>query len=133
MPQGFYVFNSQIKKTILGMALSCAAAFSIWALAILPLTARVATQDHPNAVKESEETGTTWRYTRNGWQDIGGMYRDSFVAIKSFELVHPLIWAASVLLAVMGTSIWASNEWEIARLLDRNSDSSETAKSSNTE
>lgn len=116
------------------MALTCAAGFSIWMPAVLPLTAGVATQDHHELADDSEEIATTWRYTKNGWQDIGGMYRDSFVAIKSFELVHPLIWAACVLLAVIGTSIWASNEWEIARLLDQNTDGSDSARSgSNTE
>jgi len=63
----------------------------------------------------SPDIDTDWRYTTEGWQQMGDQYRDSFVPLRTFEAVHPFIWAGAVLMAVVSVTIWASNEWEIAR------------------
>ena len=74
----------------------------------------------------STEIDTTWRYTKDGWQDASGwQVPDSFTPVQTFELVHPFVWATIVLLAVIATLIWASNESEIAGLLPESQSVSE--------
>jgi hypothetical protein len=68
------------------------------------------------------EIDTTWRHTKLGWQDSAAWpAADTFAPQKKFELLHPFVWAAVVLITVIGTMIWASSEWEFNRLFE-NSD-----------
>lgn len=59
---------------------------------------------------------TSWRLTRFGWQDSTSWFVDSFAPIKTVELIHPLVWTALVLVTVLLVMIWASEEWDLARL-----------------
>ena len=70
----------------------------------------------PNNAVLSPEIDLDWRYTKNGWQHIGELRHDKFAPLRTFESIHPFIWAATVMLAVVATTVWASSEWEIARL-----------------
>ena len=70
----------------------------------------------PNNAVLSPEIDLDWRYTKNGWQHIGELRHDKFALLRTFESIHPFIWAATVMLAVVATTVWASSEWEIARL-----------------
>ncbi len=105
------------------MVLNCLIGYGIGMVGIIPVTSGTTSENVSKTVKVSAEAWpATWRYTKHGWQDIGSTHRDSFVPLKSFELVHPTLFAASVLLAVVGTSIWASSEQEISRLLNHEAD-----------
>lgn len=64
------------------------------------------------------ELGTSWRHTKFGWQDSSRWFVDSFAPVKTFEVIHPILWAALVLITVVGVMIWASEEWDIERLFD---------------
>lgn len=67
----------------------------------------------------SPDIDSTWRHTKYGWQDsVGWPSADPYLPIKTVELLHPLVWAGIVLITVMATMIWASSEWEIARLFE---------------
>ena len=70
----------------------------------------------PSAFTTSAEIDTTWRHTKHGWQDSARWPVETFVSRKTIELLHPFTWAAIVLISVVATTIWASSEWEIARL-----------------
>ena len=78
-----------------------------------------ATQIEPTNVMLSPDIDTDWRYTKNGWQQVGGLYRQEFAPIRTFESIHPFVWAATVMMAVVATALWASSEWEIARFYRR--------------
>ncbi len=71
----------------------------------------------PRGLATSADIDSTWRHTKFGWQDSARWpVADSFAPVKTIELLHPFVWAGIVLFAVIGTMIWASSEWEIARL-----------------
>lgn len=73
--------------------------------------------NHTHTLATSAEIDTTWRHTKFGWQDSAHWsVGDSFAPVKTIEFLHPFVWAGTVLIAVIATMIWASNEWEIARL-----------------
>jgi hypothetical protein len=77
--------------------------------------------DHSSSLETSSAIDTTWRHTKFGWQDSAGWSAaDSYRPQQAFELLHPLIWAAIVLISVIGTMILASSEWEVKQLLRRN-------------
>ncbi len=61
-----------------------------------------------------------WRQTKFGWQDSNYWFNESFTPPPLFEAIHPLIWAGLVLIAVISTMIWASEEWDWSRLWERN-------------
>lgn len=77
---------------------------------------KLAGQTKPtNAPMLSPDIDNDWRYTKNGWQHISGLYREEFIPIRTFESIHPFVWAGTVMMAVVATTLWASSEWEIAR------------------
>ena len=77
-----------------------------------------------HVLSTSPEIDTTWRHTKYGWQDSARWpVADAFTPSKTVELLHPIVWAAIVLLSVVTSTIWASNEWETARLFRSDSDS----------
>jgi len=100
-------------------------------LAIVLINALFASNEHgasspsqQNVPAISTEIESTWRYTAEGWQDASTwQVPESFVPMQTFELVHPFVWAAIVLLAVIAAMIWASNESEIADLFFREDNS----------
>jgi hypothetical protein len=72
-----------------------------------------------HTLSTSADIDSTWRHTKYGWQDSASWpSADSFVPIKRIELIHPFVWAGIVLITVIATMIWASSEWEIARLFE---------------
>jgi hypothetical protein len=76
----------------------------------------------PSAISTSSDIDTTWRHTKHGWQDSNRWPVDTYVPRKTIELLHPFTWAAIVLISVVGTTIWATSEWEIARLFGEAAD-----------
>jgi hypothetical protein len=65
---------------------------------------------------------TSWRLTRLGWQDSSRWYVDTFTPQPSVELIHPLLFAALVLIVVAMALVWASSEWEYGRLFGHRDD-----------
>ena len=59
---------------------------------------------------------SSWRRTEFGWQDSSNWLVDSFAPRQTLELIHPVIWGLLILILVIGTTIWASSEWDLARL-----------------
>ena len=73
--------------------------------------------------------GSSWRLTKHGWQDSTRWIVDSFAPVRTFELIHPLIWAFLIIVLVVAATIWASEEWEFARLFKRPDPSNEDQNS----
>ena len=81
----------------------------------------------PFQTDASNKDNTPWRYTTEGWQSADNWGSDtSFIPIRTFELVHPVVFATCILLAVIATMIWASSEWDVARLISANDPFDET-------
>lgn len=73
----------------------------------------------------SADIDSTWRHTKHGWQDSATWHAaDSYVPVKTIEQLHPFVWAGTVLIAVIAVMIWASSEWEIARLFENHEEPS---------
>ena len=69
------------------------------------------------SLSTSPDIDSTWRHTKYGWQDSASWPAgDSFAPTKTVELLHPFAWAGTVLIGAIAAMIWASSEWEIARL-----------------
>jgi hypothetical protein len=63
---------------------------------------------------------STWRRTRLGWVDTRSWYHPQSVEYeRRIELVHPIIFAALLVLFSVGALIWASEEYQWARLMHR--------------
>ncbi|MEM7453305.1 MAG: hypothetical protein AAF456_03010 [Planctomycetota bacterium] len=61
---------------------------------------------------------TSWRYTRNGWQDSSLWTRPPAVRIKyGIHYVSPVLIGLQILLLASLAAIWASDEWEVAEAL----------------
>ena len=107
-----------IRKTLSLVALSFAVTFGVAMLvgnmSFEDQTGSQLIQPSPPAL--SPDIDMEWRYTKDGWRHIGEMYPDRFAPVRTFESIHPFVWAATVMMAVVGTTVWASSEWEIARL-----------------
>ncbi|MFK7769740.1 MAG: hypothetical protein AB8B55_21210 [Mariniblastus sp.] len=104
---GWQIFGDQIP------------AFSISSLYAMQTDERQTFREGASSLVTSSEVGTTWRRTKDGWQDSTTWSNgDQFVPRKSFQSIHPFVWAAIVLLSVIAAMIWASNEWEISRLFE---------------
>jgi len=98
----------------------CAASLSMaWASCSIPVLLNpfeAATQTG-KPLTTSSDIDTTWRHTKFGWQDSATWTAaDSFVPQKAVELIHPLVFAITILILVIAAMVWASNEWEIERL-----------------
>ena len=79
------------------------------------LSAGSVIQSEPTAIP-IEDSGSSWRLTKFGWQDSTAWVSDTFAPRPTLELIHPLVWAMLVLLTVLVATIWACSEWEYARL-----------------
>ena len=105
-----------IRKTVSLIAATFALTYALLMMVQIVEPTRLAALqiERNNAPMLSPDIDTDWRYTKNGWQQIGGLYREEFAPIRTFESVHPFVWAATVILAVVATTVWASSEWELA-------------------
>ena len=73
-----------------------------------------------NVLFVSPDIDTSWRYTKFGWQDVSNWFRsNAFEPRQTIELLHPLVWSGIVLISVIATMIWASSEWDFARLFQK--------------
>ena len=114
-----------MRKSLSLVAVMFAVACAWWTIQGVEPNKLAATQIEPtNRAMFSSEIDTDWRYTKQGWRRIGGLYREEFAPIRTFESVHPFIWAATVILAVVATTVWASSEWELARFSRRKAEES---------
>ena len=114
--------KSARKVTSLVALISAAFLAAVWACSTIAIVlGSVQIDSHrPRTLSTSADIDSTWRHTKFGWQDSASWpAADSFVPIKTIELLHPVVWAGIVLIAVITTMIWASSEWEIARLFER--------------
>ena len=114
-----------MRKSLSLVAVMFAVACAWWTIQGVEPNKLAATQiEQTNRAMFSSEIDTDWRYTKQGWRRIGGLYREEFAPIRTFESVHPFIWAATVILAVVATTVWASSEWELARFSRRKAEES---------
>jgi hypothetical protein len=109
--------TSRSQSGFLGLALALLAVSA----AALIANSTLQQETHPSSVHDYADNG--WRFTEIGWQDSTTWFVDSFKPQPVFELVHPLIWAAMVLILVISAMIWSSNEWQIGRLFGSESES----------
>lgn len=73
-----------------------------------------------SAVTQVSPSESTWRYTRFGWQDSSQWMAEAnriHPPRRRFDQLHPLTFALLIVLSVMTATLWASNEWEVARLI----------------
>ena len=104
-----------MRKTLSLVAATFALTYALLSIQIIEPTKLAAVQiERTNVPMLSPDIDNDWRYTKNGWQQISGLYRDEFAPIRTFESIHPFVWAVTVILAVVATTLWASNEWELA-------------------
>jgi hypothetical protein len=74
----------------------------------------------------SPEIDTSWRYTKFGWQNSSSWVSPkAYIPRQTVERLHPFVWAGIVLISVVATMIWASNEWDLARLLRHDKETTE--------
>lgn len=79
-----------------------------------------------NALSVSTDIDTNWRYTKFGWQNASNWVSPkAYVPRQTIELLHPLVWAGIVLISVLATMIWASSEWDFARLFSHDDEATE--------
>lgn len=72
-----------------------------------------------DTLSTKSEPGSNWRRTSQGWEDSSRWFRNSDTPQQLLETVHPVVWALLVLIAVVGVMIWASEEWDFARLFGK--------------
>ena len=73
----------------------------------------------PAGIVISPQIDTNWRYTKYGWQNTSSWVSPrGHVPRQTIQMVHPLVWAGIVLISVLTTMIWASSEWDFARLFN---------------
>ncbi len=109
-----------ILKTVARVAFAFVATFALATMIESAFSYEGESSSQPDDVLQlSPDIDTDWRYTKDGWQQMGDQYRDSFAPLRTFESVHPFIWAAAVVMAVASVTIWAASEWEIARFSNR--------------
>lgn len=91
-----------------------------------------AVSSHPTVLSVSPEIDSNWRYTKHGWQDISNWTGQRAAVRQITGSFHPFAWAATVLILVIATMIWASSEWDFERLFrfKRESEKSLTQTSS---
>ena len=106
------------RKTLSLMAATFAVTFALMMMVQLmqPSEFASAQTGQTNVPMLSPDIDIDWRYTTKGWQQIGELHQERFAPIRTFESIHPFVWAATVMIAVVTTTVWASSEWEIARL-----------------
>lgn len=59
---------------------------------------------------------TSWRYTKLGWQNSAHWDRPAIPKPMAAE-IHPFVWTAMVLLAVLTLMIWSSPQKEVDSLV----------------
>lgn len=80
-------------------------------------------QLHGSTDLVSYSDSPSWRFTKRGWTDMSKLDRPEPIRLeRRIELVHPLIFAACVILVAFGLLIWASEEWQWARVLGQEND-----------
>ena len=68
---------------------------------------------------ENEGHGVMWRYTNEGWRNIAPLIVQPEPSPSPIRKIHPFVWAATILLASLSLTVWASSEWDMSRLLDK--------------
>jgi hypothetical protein len=105
------------------VALICAITLvAVWVFSTISIAFGLMQVDgsRPRTIATSADIDSTWRHTKYGWQDSASWpVADSYVPVKTIEMLHPFVWTGTVLIAVIAAMIWASSEWEIARLFQR--------------
>ena len=66
---------------------------------------------------ENSSIDTAWRHTEFGWQN-SNLWQHRAIEAPIISHIHPFIFTAAILLAVLGLMIWSSNEVELDSLSD---------------
>ncbi len=101
---------NQIFNTIVAIALG------VVLISQTPVCQVVLAGPQSDTLSPHSEPGSSWRRTSQGWEDSSRWFRNSDPPQQLLEAVHPVVWALLVLIAVVGVMIWASEEWDFARL-----------------
>jgi hypothetical protein len=65
----------------------------------------------------ADDSGTTWRHTRFGWEDSRHWEPVTDLRPEPMPGMHPLAWAGLLTLSVLVMVVWASESDEVAALL----------------
>jgi hypothetical protein len=104
---------------------------STFALAIVfigtGVKSSVGQTDNPGieTVAPIDQPQPEWRYTRFGWQDANQWASLSDVIHppqRGVDEFHPAALAGLIVFSVLGSMLWASNEWEVAQLFGASKD-----------
>ena len=108
--------SKRLGRTLVGFALVVALVIFIQPIRV-PVSAGTAT------AQTSSQLESKWRYTRYGWQDPADWLRTpSHVQERFVDRLDPVLLSIDIFLAVLGATIWASEEWQVARLLGRDTE-----------
>ncbi len=86
---------------------------------LLALTAGFVLQNEPSRSPQPPDTqANPYRKTRFGWQDARNWLEPHEVTPQEQVPIHPLWVSVGLVLLVVGTMIWSSEEDEIAQILE---------------
>jgi hypothetical protein len=63
------------------------------------------------------EIGTSYRRTKNGWEDSSKWWHAHYSVSSFFGRIHPLIWAAAILCLALLSLLGLSNDSEVDRFI----------------
>ena len=98
--------NSTLRKSAPYLIL-----FGFW-LALIAMKTSESNSFRPAAAQEE----TSWRKTRFGWQDMSAWNQSKSQATYRIELIHPVIFSASIVMFSIAVLIWATEEYDWGRL-----------------
>ena len=87
-----------------------------WMVCLVQIDIRNA--DHlPSNSIENSSMDTPWRLTEFGWQN-SNQWQHRATTAPWVTRIHPFVWTAGILLAVLGLMVWSSSEVEMDSLTD---------------
>ena len=101
------VFNLYTKMVVIGSV--------FWIVGLVQLDSHRSVQQ--SNLIENSSIDTSWRQTKFGWQN-SNLWQHRTTEAPIVSRIHPFIFTAAVLLAVLGLMIWSSNEVELESLTD---------------
>jgi len=85
-----------------------------WVICLAQIDSRNSLKYGANSI-ENSSMDTPWRQTEFGWQN-SNLWQHRPTNDPIATRVHPFVWTAAILLAVLGLMIWSSSEVELDSL-----------------
>lgn len=105
-----------LENSVFGLYTKMAVIGSIfWMVCLVQLDTR-SVYEQDNLI-ENSSIDTSWRQTEFGWQN-SNLWQHRTTEAPILSRIHPFIFTAAILLAVLGLMIWSSNEVELDSLSD---------------